>query len=84
MITGGYPRRYGQNKTRGNPYTYEERKYRRGDTPGLECQQPSNEMPPLSDMPPLSQNLPSINHPVTEPMRTRYGRVVKKPIRFQD
>ena len=22
--------------------------------------------------------------PVTEPMRTRYGRVVKKPIRFQD
>ena len=50
----------------------------RVDTPGLGSQQPSD------DMPPLSQNLPSINHPVTEPMRTRYGRVVKKPIRFQD
>ena len=56
----------------------------RGDTPGLERQQPSKDMPPLSDMPLLSQNLPSKNHPVTEPMRTCYGRVVKKPIRFQD
>ena len=51
----------------------------RGDTPCLESQRPSD------DMPPPSQNLPSINHPVIEPMRTRYGRVVNlKPIRFQD
>ena len=50
----------------------------RGDTPSLEGQQPSDNRPSSS------QNLPSINHPVTEPMRTRYGRVVKKPIRFQD